>query len=130
MQLSRFSAKNLVKGLGVCTIISLGLIGYTEPSTTQVTTPQAQPSAVPDGSTASSSTGTETVTLDEAADRIEQAIDNDANLKQFDLDVDDEDNAIVLQGDVKDASQKTLAESLAKQAAPNVAIANEIEVKP
>jgi hypothetical protein len=64
--------------------------------------------------------------IDDIADRVEEALDSDATLKQFDLDADDQDNSIVLTGRVQTAEQKALAEQIARQNAPNISLNNQI----
>ena len=120
------------KSAGLCAIALAGLVGCTQP-----TSPQSNASSPSDPVAQSSDTQVAQTTTannaddqaDNAADRVEEAFDKNETLKSFDLDVDDEDNAVVIEGTVSDPSQITLAEDIAKQAAPGVAIINRISVK-
>lgn len=71
----------------------------------------------------------QTKSVDDAADRVEDALENHATLKSFDLDADDEGNAIAIEGTVKDETQRTLAEEVAKQTAPGFTIINRIKIE-
>lgn len=71
----------------------------------------------------------QTVSADDAADRVDDVLDDHPSLKQFDVDAEDEGNAIVLTGRVREASQRQLAEEVAKQAAPGFTIINRINVR-
>lgn len=71
-------------------------------------------------------TTAQTLSADDAAEKVENAIENDATLKPFDLDADDEGNTIVIKGRVQNESQKALAENIAKQTAPGFTIVNRI----
>lgn len=64
--------------------------------------------------------------LDDAAEKVEDALDNDPALRAFDLDANDEGNGIVLKGRVQTESQKQLAQTLTQQIAPGVSIDNRI----
>lgn len=66
---------------------------------------------------------------DDAEDPVEDAFDAEATLREFDLDADDEDGRLVLKGEVRSAAQRTLAEDVARRAAPNVRIDNQIRVR-
>src|SRR5947209_20602716 len=55
---------------------------------------------------------------------------NGNNLGSISVSQDQEKGVMTLKGDVASADQKTQAESLAKQAAPDYTIANEIGVRP
>lgn len=72
---------------------------------------------------------TQTLSADDAAERVEDALENDPTLKPFDLDADDEGNEIILEGTVKDASHKALAEDIAKRTAPGFTIINRIKIQ-
>jgi osmotically-inducible protein OsmY len=65
-----------------------------------------------------------------SAERIEDVLEEDANLKSFDLDVEEEENRIVLKGKVDTAAQKTMAEEIARQNAPGHHILSQIVVDP
>jgi len=62
------------------------------------------------------------------AERIEDMLEADATLKGFDLDAEEEDNRVVLKGEVKTAAQKTLAEDIARQQAGTATVVSEIRV--
>lgn len=66
---------------------------------------------------------------DEAEDRVEEAFDADTTLEALDLDADDEDGRLVLEGTVRTAAQRTQAEAVAKEAAGGVRLENRIKVK-
>ena len=127
--------KLLVKGISVSTVAVLGLGACNPPNTSQTTVPStsAAPTAT-ENTTAPTASAPATTTaqtpqnqdLDDIADRVEEALDSDATLKQFDLDADDRDNSIVLTGRVQTAEQKALAEQIARQNAPNISLNNQI----
>lgn len=62
------------------------------------------------------------------AERIEDMLEADATLKGFDLDAEEEDNRVVLKGEVKTAAQKTLAEEIARQQAGTATVVSEIRI--
>ncbi|WP_310419072.1 BON domain-containing protein [Chamaesiphon sp. OTE_8_metabat_110] len=64
--------------------------------------------------------------VDDAAEQVEEALDNHPTLRAFDLDANDENNSIVLTGRVQTEAQKQLAQTLTQQLAPGVAIVNQI----
>jgi osmotically-inducible protein OsmY len=64
---------------------------------------------------------------DEAEERVEDAFDADAAFD--DLDVDDEDGRLVLEGKVPSAAERTRAEGMAKGAAGSVRLESRIEVE-
>lgn len=67
--------------------------------------------------------------LDDIEDQIEDALDADSVLREFNLDVDDTRGGITIDGTVRSADQKTRAEDIAKRTAPNVTITNRIRVQ-
>ncbi len=73
---------------------------------------------------------TRPVDADDAEDSVEDAIDADATLKDLDIDVDEENGALVLEGSVKTAAQQTAALDLAKRIAGTVAVTSRLTVKP
>ncbi len=75
--------------------------------------------------TASSSVA-QSIGIDDAAEKVEKALENNSTLKAFDLDAEDEGKTIVLKGRVQNQSQKTLAETVAKQTAPGFSLVNRI----
>jgi len=127
--------KLFVQGISVSTVAILGLGACTTPNTSQTTVPSTSaPTTATENTTAPTASAPATTTaptpqnqdLDDIADRVEEALDSDATLKQFDLDADDQDNSIVLTGRVQTAEQKALAEQIARQAAPNISLNNQI----
>jgi len=129
--------KLLVQGISVSTVAILGLGACNPPNTSQTTVPSTSAPTVTENTTAPTPAAPATTTaqtpqnqdIDDIADRVEDALDSDSTLKQFDLDADDRDNSIVLTGRVQTAEQKALAEQIARQVAPNVSINNEIVVQ-
>ncbi|MEG5036025.1 BON domain-containing protein [Microcoleus sp. AT3-D2] len=127
--------KLLVQGISVSTVAVLGLGACTSPNTPQTTVPSTSAPTTATGNTTVPTTPAPATTtaqtpqnqdIDDIADRVEEALDSDITLKQFDLDADDRDNSIVLTGRVQTAEQKALAEQIARQTAANVSINNEI----
>ena len=105
------------------------------PNTSQTTVPSTSaPTTATENSTAPTASVPATTTaqtpqnqdIDDIADRVEEALDSDGTLKQFDLGADDRDNSIVLTGRVQTAEQKALAEQIARQTAPNISLNNQI----
>ena len=131
--------KLLVKGISVSTVAVLGLGACTPPNTSQTTVPSTSaPTTATGNTTAPTASAPATTTaqqtpqnqdIDDIADRVEEALDSDATLKQFDLDADDRDNSIVLTGRVQTAEQKALAEQIARQNAPNISLNNQIVIQ-
>jgi len=66
----------------------------------------------------------------EVEDRVEDALEADPTLRGFDLDADDDDNAIVLKGTVQTEAQKTQAEQAAMTVAGGLMLRNEVRVDP
>jgi len=131
--------KLFVQGISVSTVAILGLGACTPPNTSQTTVPSTSaPTTATENTTAPTASAPATTTaqqtpqnqdIDDIADRVEEALDSDATLKQFDLDADDRDNSIVLTGRVQTAEQKALAEQIARQSAANVSINNQIVIQ-
>ncbi len=67
--------------------------------------------------------------LDDMEDRVEDALEADSVLATFDLDADDKDGGIVIEGTVRTAEQKTRAEDVAKRTAPGATIVNRVRVQ-
>ncbi|MEG3973871.1 BON domain-containing protein [Microcoleus sp. herbarium8] len=129
------SLKLFVQGISVSTVAILGLAACTSPNTSQTTVPSTSaPTTATGNTTAPTASAPATTTaqtpqnqdIDDIADRVEEALDSDATLKQFDLDAEDRDNSIVLTGRVQTAEQKALAEQIARQTAPNISLNNQI----
>lgn len=66
---------------------------------------------------------------DEADDRVEDALEAEAALREFDLDVDDEDGRLILKGTVRTDAQRTQAEEIATRVAPGIPVDNQIRVE-
>jgi osmotically-inducible protein OsmY len=79
---------------------------------------------------ASRAGGTRPVDVDEVEDRVEDALEADSTLRGFDIDVDEEYGALVLEGNVKSAAQQTAALELAKRIAGSVAVTSRLKVQP
>jgi hypothetical protein len=129
--------KLFLQGISVSTVAILGLGACTSPNTSQTTVPSTSaPTTATENTTTTAPTASAPATttaqtpqnqdIDDIADRVEEALDSDATLKQFDLDADDQDNSIVLTGRVQTAEQKALAEQIARQTAPNISLNNQI----
>lgn len=110
------------KSIGLGTIAFFGLVGCNQPNSIQAnaSTPSTQ---------SSDTQIAQTISAADAADRVENALENDSTLKPFDLDADDEGDAIVIGGTVGNAAQKALAEDIAKRTAPGFTIINRINVR-
>ncbi|MBD1874461.1 BON domain-containing protein [Nodosilinea sp. FACHB-131] len=112
------------KTIGLCAIALIGLAGCDRPNTAQTdTVTPGEPATQTDAP------GNQTLDISDAADQIEDALDSDETLRPFDLDAEDEDNTIVIEGTVDDATQVTLAEDVARQTAPDFTLVNRVEVK-
>lgn len=112
------------KGAALVAIALLGLTACNQPDTAQ-TDPTAPSAPV----TQNDAPANQTLSADEMADRVEDALDSHETLGQFDLDADDENETIVLEGTVDQAEQSTLAEDVARQTAPDLTIVNRINVR-
>jgi osmotically-inducible protein OsmY len=71
----------------------------------------------------------ETPDVDDVEEQVEKAFDDDATLKPLNLDVDEDNGQIVLEGTVRTADQKTAAEQLAKRIAGTVVVVNRFRVQ-
>ena len=67
--------------------------------------------------------------LDDLEDQVEEAIEADSTLKSLDVDVDEGQGGLILEGTVSTADQKAAVEALAKRVAPTATIMNRITVK-
>jgi hyperosmotically inducible periplasmic protein len=128
--------KPLGRGMGIAALSLLGLTACNEPNNPQVTNPtvSSSPSTITQSpaTTTPVTPGTQTnqnIDIDDLAGRVEDTLDNDQTLRPFDLDADDEGNSIVLTGLVQNEAQKTRAEELARQIAPNTTIDNRIRTQ-
>ena len=70
------------------------------------------------------------VDVDDIEDQVEDALEADSTMNALDLDVDEENGQLVLEGNVKTAQQLTLAEGLAKRIAGTVTVVNRVKVEP
>jgi len=68
--------------------------------------------------------------VDEAEDRVEDAIEADSTLRGLDIDVDEENGQLVLDGKVRTAAQKTMAEQIATRTATGITVVNKLRVEP
>jgi osmotically-inducible protein OsmY len=68
------------------------------------------------------------VDVDDVEEQVEKAFDDDATLKPFNIDVDEDNGQIVLEGTVRTADQKAMAEQIAKRIAGTVTVVNKIKV--
>jgi osmotically-inducible protein OsmY len=70
----------------------------------------------------------DTPDVDDVEEQVEKAFEDDATLKPLNLDVDEDNGQIVLQGNAT-AAQKTAAEEIAKRIAGTVTVVNRIRVQ-
>ena len=68
--------------------------------------------------------------VDDIEEQVEDALEADSAMKALDLDVDEENGQLVLEGSVKTAQQRTLAEGMVKRIAGTVTVVNRIKVEP
>lgn len=73
--------------------------------------------------------GARPVDVDDLEDQVEDAIEADSTLKGFDIDVDEDNGGLALEGKVKTAAQQTLANDIAKRIAATVTVVNRIRVE-
>jgi protocatechuate 3,4-dioxygenase beta subunit len=129
------------KILGLFIIAPLALVTACDRPTTQTTvtpapaptvtvTPTPTPTVTvtpTQGTTGNTGAATtQALSADDAAENVDDALNNYPGLEAFDLDADDEGESIVLEGRVQDQSQKTLAETAAQETAPGFPIINRI----
>ena len=67
--------------------------------------------------------------VDELEERIEDAIEDDSTFRGFDIDVEEDNGQLVLEGKVNTAALKTAAETLAKSMAGTVVVVNRLRVE-
>lgn len=67
---------------------------------------------------------------DEAEEKVENALEADAVLGPFDLEVDEDDGRIIISGNVRTAAQKAQAEQIARNIAGTITIVNRVAVRP
>ncbi len=69
------------------------------------------------------------IDVDDVEEQVEGALEADATLKPFNLDVDEDNGQIVLEGTVRTAEQKTMAEQIAERIAGTVVVVNRVKVQ-
>lgn len=124
LRLMMKSLNLLAKGSALVAIALFGLAACDQPNTAQ-----PEPPAPGAPATQSDAPANQTLSADEMADQVEDALDSHETLGQFDLDAEDEGETIVLEGTVDQAEQSTLAEDVASQTAPDFTIVNRINVR-
>jgi osmotically-inducible protein OsmY len=67
--------------------------------------------------------------VDDVEEQVEDALEADSTMRAFDLDVDEENGQLVLEGNVRTAAQRAAAEALAKRLAGTVVVVNRIKVQ-
>lgn len=116
--------KQYAKSLVISIVALLGLAGG---GARTIAAPTDSPAAS-GTSTSASPSGSASLNADQAEDAVENAIEADARLKALDLDADEDNGGIALEGTVQNAKQKALAEEIAKRTAPGIPINNQISV--
>ncbi|KAM3089623.1 BON domain-containing protein [Phormidesmis sp. 146-35] len=114
----QFLTKAALSALTVLTIAEFHCIGQAQTLQQQTALPQWSRLLVADNDKA-----------DNAAEKVDDAIDNHPTLKSFDIDAGDRGDAIVLTGTVREAAHKALAEQIAKDTAPGFAIVNQLKIQ-
>ena len=77
---------------------------------------------------AAGGSGARPVDVDDIEDQVDDALEADSTLRALDLDVDEEDGKLVLEGKAT-AAQRTAAEAIAKRLAGTVTVVNRIRVE-
>lgn len=72
---------------------------------------------------------TRPVDVDEIEDNVEDALDADSTLRGLNLDVDEDNGQIVLEGTVRTAAQRATVDSIAKRLAGNVKVVNRLRTQ-
>ena len=67
--------------------------------------------------------------VDDIEEQVEDALEADSTMRALDLDVDEENGQLVLEGKVKTAAQRSLAEGLVKRIAGTVTVVNRVKVE-
>ena len=78
---------------------------------------------------AAGGSGARPTDVDDIEDQVDDALEADSTLRALDLDVDEENGQLVLEGTVQTAAQRSAAEALAKRLAGTVVVVNRIRVK-
>lgn len=69
------------------------------------------------------------IDIDDVEEQVEKAFEDDTALRAFDLDVDEDNGQLVLEGSVRSADAKSMAEQVARRIAGTVTITNRIRVQ-
>jgi osmotically-inducible protein OsmY len=69
------------------------------------------------------------VDVDAVEEQVENALEEDATLRPFDLEVDEDNGQIIITGNVRTADQKALADQIAKRIAGTVVVVNRVRVQ-
>lgn len=69
------------------------------------------------------------VDVDDIEEQVEDALEADSTMRALDLDVDEENGQLVLEGKVRTAAQRSLAEGLVKRIAGTVTVVNRVKVE-
>src|SRR5688572_21539372 len=77
---------------------------------------------------AAAGSGARPVDVDDIEDQVEDALEADSSLRALDLDVDEEDGQLILEGNAPTA-QRAAAEALAKRLAGTVTVVNRIKAQ-
>ncbi len=72
---------------------------------------------------------TQPIDVDDVEELVEDALEADSTLKPLDLEADEENGQIVIEGNVRTAEQKTLAEQVARRVAGTVTVVNRVKVQ-
>ncbi len=115
----------LMKIVSICAIALVGLSHGNQSDSVQANVPKLSASL----EQSQAAHITQALSADDMADRVEDALEKYPTLKPFDLDADDEGNAIVIKGTVRTAAQKALAEDIARKVAPGFTIINRITIR-
>lgn len=116
---------SLLYTLAALLALPLAACGNEEPDVTV-----ADPATTDPTTTDPAATDLAVGNADDAADRVDDALDADPTLGPLPLDADDDDGRIELTGATADAAQRDAAEALARTTAPGFTIVNETRVDP
>ena len=78
---------------------------------------------------AASGSASRPVDVDDIEEQVEDALEADSTMRALDLDVDEENGQLVLEGKVRTAAQRSLAEGLVKRIAGTVTVVNRVKVE-
>jgi osmotically-inducible protein OsmY len=115
-------------------IVLKGVVGTAEQKAlaAQIATREAAGVAIDDRirvDAAAARTGARPTDVDEVEDRVEDALEADSALRELDIDVDEEDGTLVLDGTVRTAAQRASAEEIARRVAGGVTVVNRLRVQ-